>query len=93
MCPVRQEAELFAFVIPSPKQRDLLRDGRYALGSFPCEDDEDAFSLAGKARLVTDAGLRSDLGAVFVAERVQFRGAGTRRGRTHCSSSWWSRAS
>lgn len=71
ICPVRHEAGLFAFIIPSPKQRDLLRDGRYALHSFPCEDNEDAFSCSGKARLVTDPGLRSDLGDVFVAERVQ----------------------
>ena len=72
MCPVMHDAGLFAFIIPSPKQRDLRRDGRYALHSFPCEDNEDAFSCAGKTRLVTDVGLRSELGSVFVAERVQF---------------------
>jgi hypothetical protein len=46
ICPVRHEAGLFAFIIPSPKQRDVLRDGRYALHSFPCEDNEDAFRAA-----------------------------------------------
>jgi hypothetical protein len=71
MCPVLHQAGLFAFIIPSPKQRDLQRDGRYALHSFPCEDNEDAFSCSGKARLVTDAGLRSELSAVFVTERKQ----------------------
>ncbi len=71
VCPLLHEAGLFAFVIPSPKQRDLLRDGRYALHSFPCPDNEDAFSCIGKARLVTDAGLRSHLSEVFVAERLQ----------------------
>ena len=71
MCPLLHEAGLFAFIIPSPKQHDLLRDGRYALHSFPCEDNEDAFSCSGKARLVTDAGLRSDLSDVFVTERLQ----------------------
>jgi hypothetical protein len=71
MCPLLDGAGLFAFIIPSPKQRDLRRDGRYALHSFPCEDNEDAFSCSGKARLVTDPGLRSELGAAFVAERVQ----------------------
>ena len=71
MCPVLHQAGLFAFIIPSPKQRDLRRDGRYALHSFPCEDNEDAFSCSGKARLVTDAGLRSELSTVFVTERKQ----------------------
>jgi len=71
MCPLLHEAGLFAFIIPSPKQHDLLRDCRYALHSFPCEDNEDAFSCSGKARLVTDAGLRSDLSDVFVTERLQ----------------------
>jgi hypothetical protein len=71
MCPLLHETGLFAFIIPSPKQRDLRRDGRYALHSFPCEDNEDAFFCAGEARLVDDAGLRSDLSAVFVAERMQ----------------------
>ena len=50
MCPLLHEAGLFAFIIPSPKQRDLRRDGRYALHSFPCEDNEDAFSLAPERR-------------------------------------------
>jgi hypothetical protein len=71
MCPVLHEAGLFAFIIPSPKQHDLRRDGRYALHSFPCEDNEDAFACTGMARLVDDAGLRSELSAVFVTERMQ----------------------
>jgi hypothetical protein len=71
MCPLLHEAGLFAFIIPSPKQHDLRRDGRYALHSFPCEDNEDAFACTGKARLVDDAGLRSELSTVFVAERRQ----------------------
>ena len=72
VCPLLHETGLFAFIIPSPKQRDLRRDGRYALHSFPCEDNEDAFSCSGKVRLVEDAGLRSELSAAFVAERMQF---------------------
>ena len=70
MCPVLDEAGLFAFIIPSPKQRDLRRDGRYALHSFPCEDNEDAFFCAGAARVADHAALRSELGARFVAERA-----------------------
>jgi hypothetical protein len=71
MCPVQHQAGLFAFIIPSPKQRDLRREGRYALHSFPCEDNEDAFSCSGMVRLVTDAGLRSELSNLFVTERKQ----------------------
>ncbi len=71
MCPLMTDAGLFAFIIPSPKQHDLRRDGRYALHSFPREDNEDAFSCTGKVRLVDDARLRSELSAVFVAERMQ----------------------
>ena len=33
--------------VPGPKQADLHRDGRYALHSFPCEDNEDAFYCTG----------------------------------------------
>jgi hypothetical protein len=71
MCPVMNESGLFAFIIPSPKQRDLRRDGRYALHSFPCEDNEDAFSCAGTVRFVGDADLRSALSILFVSERAR----------------------
>jgi hypothetical protein len=72
MCPLLTGDGAYAFIVPSPKQRDLRRDGRFALHSFPCEDNEDAFYCAGRARQVTDADLRSELSAMFVAERVQF---------------------
>src|SRR5579871_2026466 len=52
MCPLMTDDGLFAFIIPSPKQGDLRRDGRYALHSFPREDNEDAFSCTGMARPV-----------------------------------------
>jgi Pyridoxamine 5'-phosphate oxidase len=48
---------LYCFVIDSPKRRDLERDGRYALHSFPPEATEDEAYVAGRARLVTDADL------------------------------------
>jgi hypothetical protein len=63
---------LFAFIIPSPKQRDLHRDGRYAMHSFPCPDNEDAFYMTGTARPVTDHDLRRVLAQQFVQERAQF---------------------
>ena len=49
MCPVIDGDELYAFLIPSPKRSDLHRDGRYAMHSFPADDNEDAFSIRGSA--------------------------------------------
>ncbi len=51
MCPVLHDVGLFALLVPSPKREDLHRDGRFAMHSFPCDDDEDAFYLTGAARL------------------------------------------
>src|SRR5918911_4857015 len=45
---------LYCFVIDSPKRRDLDRDGRYALHSFPPENTDDEGYLAGRARPVTN---------------------------------------
>jgi hypothetical protein len=70
-CPLITDDALVAFVIPSPKQRDLRRDGRFALHSFPTPDNEDAFYLTGRARLAEDDALRQSFGAQFVAERTQ----------------------
>ena len=50
MCPLIHDGGLYAFIVPGPKQADLHRDGRYALHSFPCEDNEDAFYCTGRAR-------------------------------------------
>ena len=66
------EHGIFAFIIPSPKQEDLRRDGRFALHSFPCDDNEDAFYLTGLAQPVEDPGLREELASQFVAERSEF---------------------
>src|SRR5438093_1477038 len=52
--PVITEEGLFCFVVDSPKRRDLERDGRYALHSFPPEDSDDEAYVAGRARPVTD---------------------------------------
>jgi len=66
--PVITKDGLFCFVIDSPKRRDLERDGRYALHSFPPEESDDEAYLAGRARPVTDlaqaARLAGDLRAV-----------------------------
>ena len=63
------ENGIFAFIIPSPKQEDLQRDGRFALHSFPCENNEDAFYLTGLAERVGHLGVREELAKQFVSER------------------------
>lgn len=42
MCPLLAGPGMYAFIIPSPKQEDLLRDGRYAMHSLPADPDEGA---------------------------------------------------
>jgi hypothetical protein len=67
VAPVITEAGLFCFVIPSPKRRDLERDGRYALHSFPAEHTEDEAYLAGTAVPVADPGRIDELARRFRA--------------------------
>ena len=72
VCPLISDEGLFVFVVPSPKQRDLHRDGRYALHTITLERNEDAFYLTGAARHVTDEAVRVTLGKQFADERVAF---------------------
>lgn len=59
VCPVIANDGLYVFVgNQTPKLHDLLRDGRYALHSFPRADVDDEFAVSGRARRVDDAGVR-----------------------------------
>jgi hypothetical protein len=69
-CPVLDDG-LFAFIVPSPKRDDLHRDGRYALHSFPADENEDAFMLAGTVTLTEDGAVRARLEARYRGERSQ----------------------
>jgi hypothetical protein len=69
MCPILIPEGLFAFIVPSPKRADLHRDGRYAMHSFPTDDNEDAFAISGRATLEGDAPIATRLIAQFTAER------------------------
>ena len=69
MCPVLDGDELYAFLVPSPKRNDLHRDGRYAMHSFPADDNEDAFSVSGSARSLNDRATRETVATRFLAER------------------------
>ena len=69
MCPLVTEDGLYAFIVPSPKRNDLHRDGRYAMHSFPADDNEDAFSVSGRARQVTDPAIAAMLAIRYADER------------------------
>src|SRR5215475_2781606 len=72
--PVIAEGGLFCFVIPSPKRRDLERDGRYALHSYPGDRTPDEAYLAGRARRVSDTTLIGRIGQLHRAARnVEWR--------------------
>ena len=67
--PMLVEDGLYALVMVSPKLADLLRDGRFALHSFP-HDGWGAFYLTGRVRFPEDAALRRTVAAAFLAERA-----------------------
>lgn len=70
MCPVLVEDNLYAFIEPGPKRKDLHRDGRYALHCFPPADNEDAIYVTGRAEPRDhDPELRKKVEAVFWGER------------------------
>jgi hypothetical protein len=72
--PVFTDQGLFCFVVDSPKRRDLERDGRYALHSFPPEDRDDEAYLAGRALPVVDPGLVAAIaGSLRAAPQVDWR--------------------
>ena len=71
ICPLLTEDQVYGFLVPGPKRDDLVRDGRYTLHSFPCEDNEDAFSFGGRAAPVGDAATRERMAHQFVDERTQ----------------------
>ena len=52
--PAVTDSGLYCFVVDSPKRRDLERDGRYALHSFPPEENDDEATLTGLATAVDD---------------------------------------
>jgi len=69
VCPVIDGDELYALLIPSPKRDDLHRDRRYALHSFPADDNEDACSITGSAAAVSDRSAWDSVAAQFLRER------------------------
>lgn len=65
ICPIIAAGGLFAVLGPSPKCRDLVRDPRYALHSFPPEDVDDEFYVTGRATVITDLAIRATVAAAY----------------------------
>jgi len=53
---------LYGFILPSPKQRALEEDGRYALHAYPDANVPHEFTVRGRARRVEDETLRKAVG-------------------------------
>ena len=67
ICPVLLEGRLFGLIGASPKRRDLLRDGRYALHTFPNEKVDDEFYLTGRAIHLDDGELAAHVRNAFTS--------------------------
>jgi hypothetical protein len=59
---------LYAFILDSPKLRDLEQDGRFALHTHQDPAAPSEFSLRGRAQLVRDEGVRSAVAAAWSFE-------------------------
>ncbi len=59
VCPALADGHLYVFVAESPKRKDLLRDARYALHTFPPEQGDEEFSASGRAEPVYDDQIRA----------------------------------
>ena len=61
VCPVLSDGRLYVLILPaSPKRHDLMRDGRYALQTFPQpKPGSDEFYVTGSALLVEDPATRT----------------------------------
>ncbi len=73
ICPVIANGDLHAFIGHSPKLGDLRRDGRYALHTFPCDDRDDEFFVAGRAVPVSDP-------EIYARVDAEYRAQGTTHG-------------
>ncbi|GAA0474417.1 hypothetical protein Ade02nite_75000 [Paractinoplanes deccanensis] len=72
--PVITDEGLYCFIVDSPKRRDLERDGRYALHSFPPEESDDEAFVTGRAVRVTDPRVVARLaGALRASPDVDWR--------------------
>lgn len=66
-CPILCDGGLYGLIGPSPKQRDLARDGRYAIHSFPLPDRDDEFYVTGRALHHGDPSLEETVRQAYLA--------------------------
>lgn len=65
ICPIISSAGLHAFIMSSPKLRDLERDGRFALHAYsPAEVDDECY-ITGTVRAVEDPDVRAVVTAAY----------------------------
>jgi hypothetical protein len=68
VCPVVATGGLYLFIgNHSPKRNDLLRDGRYALHSFPNPQVDDEFYVTGRAMRIDDPAVRAVVYETYTA--------------------------
>ena len=68
VCPTLANGGLYLFVLnSSPKCRDLHRDGRFALHTFPCVDVYDEFYVTGKTQPIYEADVRKIVYDIYTA--------------------------
>ena len=69
VCPHVHDGGLYVFIgHGSPKRTDLLRDGRCSVHTFPADDVDDEFMVAGAARPVDDDDLYGRVLDVYLAQ-------------------------
>lgn len=74
VAPFVADDGLYCFVVRSPKRRDLLHDGRYALHSYPSDTADDEAYLSGHALPVPDGPrLRRCVAEMRAAPAVDWR--------------------
>ena len=66
-CPILCDGGLYGLIGPSPKQHDLVRDGRYAIHSFPLPDRDDEFYITGRSVVRDDPSLEQAVRASYLA--------------------------
>lgn len=66
-CPVVADGGIYGLIGDSPKRRDLVRNGQFALHAFSPEDRDDEFMLAGSARRIEDAAVIARVSDVYHA--------------------------
>jgi hypothetical protein len=76
-CPIVHDQGLYGLIGPSPKQRDLFRDGRCAIHSFALPDRDDEFYIAGRAAMIEGPELKRAVRGAFLATGATSDGSET----------------